>query len=280
MRGLIVAIGLLSFTASAATKPKHKVSERKRDSRRAKHPNRVAHAEPERLERRGAGRASLRSASRTSPPVHTGRELIRGPIRGQSIGAPWAGRLRDPVELADGDGYWIRRPGRAYGTRTTVEFIERVVGDIVDRFPDIHAISIGDISAKDGGRISQHNSHQSGRDVDIGLIYKKQPDGFPESFVVGTADNLDLEATFVLVEEFAKTANESGGAQMIFLDFNVQGLLYEWARENGEAEDHLAWLFQYPNGRGASAGIVRHEPNHRDHIHVRFRCPAADTACR
>ena len=72
----------------------------------------------------------------------------------------------------------------------------------------------------------------------------------------------------------------AGGAQMIFLDFNLQGLLYNWALANGESEDHLAWLFQYPHGRGASAGIVRHEPNHADHMHVRFRCPSGDTACR
>ena len=44
-------------------------------------------------------------------------------------------------------------------------------------------------------------------------------------------------------------------------------------------EDKLAKMFQYPH-RGASTGFVRHEPNHANHIHVRFKCPRGDSACR
>jgi len=60
----------------------------------------------------------------------------------------------------------------------------------------------------------------------------------------------------------------------------VQKLLYDWALENGESEDYLGKLFQYPHGRGSSEGIVRHEPNHDNHMHVRFQCPSDDSACR
>ena len=249
MRSLVVALGLLAFATAADAKP------HKRERKHTKQKLRVAHARHERFE-------------------------ITGPIKGQSVGAPWSGRLRDAAQLPEGDGYVIRRPGRSYGTRSTVEYVEHVLGDVTDRFPDIHDIAVGDISAQQGGRISEHNSHQSGRDIDIGLIYTRKPANYPSSFVAGTADNLDFEATFVLLEEFARTAKQSGGAQVIFLDFNVQGLLYKWALENGEDEDYLARLFQYPHGRGSSEGIVRHEPNHTDHMHVRFRCPPADSACR
>ena len=136
----------------------------------------------------------------------------------------------------------------------------------IDRFIKVTGSLAADeqaeVSAETGGRISEHSSHQSGRDIDIGLIFLEKPDAYPHSFVVGNADNLDLEATFVMVEEFAKTAQETGGVQMIFLDFDVQGLLYTWALENGESEEYLARLFQFPHGRGSSDGIVRHEPNH------------------
>jgi hypothetical protein len=206
-------------------------------------------------------------------------DMPRGPISGQSLGAPWAGRLQAPAELAPNAGYFIRRPWRAYGTTTLVETVERIVSDVADRFYDTHPIAIGDLSAERGGHISDHSSHQSGRDVDIGLIFKRKPDAYPQSFVVGTADTLDLEATFVLVEEFAKTFEEAGGVQIIFLDFQIQGLLYKWALDNGETPEYLAKLFQYPHGRVA-AGIVRHEPHHADHIHVRFRCPPSDAICR
>ena len=208
------------------------------------------------------------------------RFVLRGPAEGQSLGACWLGGLRDATKLAESDGWYIRRPYRAFGTSTTVEHVERILADITDRFPDIHDIAVGDISAETGGRISEHSSHQSGRDIDIGLIFTQKPDAYPHSFVVGDANNLDLEATFVLVEEFAKTSEYSAGVQMIFLDFDLQGLLYQWALDNGETPEYLATLFQYPHGRGASAGLVRHEPHHADHLHVRFRCPLGDTACR
>src|SRR5690242_20095697 len=117
----------------------------------------------------------------------------------QSIGAPWDGELRDAARLPDGDGYHIRRPARAYGTRTTVDFVERVIADVRDEFPHVHELAIGDLSARHGGPITEHHSHQSGRDADIGLIYKHEPAGYPASFVRATAANLDCAATYALV---------------------------------------------------------------------------------
>lgn len=274
MRSLVVAIGLLAFAASVEAKPSRAATKSDAASKRkASKPSKSKHK----------SKANERS-SRKKRIARIARKhlqyVLRGPVEGQSLGACWFGRLREATKLSENDGWYIRRPHRAYGTAATIGFVERVLADITDRFPDIHPIAIGDISAEQGGKISEHSSHQSGRDVDIGLIFLHKPDAYPASFVVGTAHNLDLEATFVLVEEFAKTTTEPDGAQMIFLDYDVQRLLYNWALENGEAAEYLAKLFQYPRGRNAAAGIVRHEPYHADHIHVRFRCPRSDSACR
>ncbi|HTL35586.1 MAG TPA: penicillin-insensitive murein endopeptidase [Kofleriaceae bacterium] len=272
MRALAVAIGLLAFAASTAdAKPK-----------RAAKPAKVAKvakvakiAKVEKSAKRDT-KSSKKSKKRTALAARDSKFDFKGKIHGQSVGAPWSGRLRDATELPKGDGYVLRRPWRAYGTKSMVEAIYHVVGRVHEQFPDMHVLAIGDLSAKDGGRISEHNSHQSGRDVDIGLVYYKKPAGYPDSFIVATDDNLDCEATFALVEEFAKT----GRVQMMFLDFRVQGMLYDWAKANDVGDEHLRELFQFPHGRGSSEGMVRHEPNHQDHIHVRFRCPAGDTACR
>lgn len=253
MRSLVVAFSLLAFTAAADAKVHH-------DKRPAKH---ATH-----------GKKPKRTARARE------RVVIHGPIRGQSVGAPWAGILHDAASLPDGDGYVIRRPWRRFGTRTTVDYIERVVGDVREQFPDQHILAIGDISAEHGGQITEHHSHQSGRDVDIGLFYKEKPAAYPQSFVVATADNLDPEATYALLAGFVATANEPGGAQVIFLDYDVQRLLYDWAKEHDVDEDTLDKTFQYPHGRGSSNGIVHHEPNHDNHMHVRFKCPNADSACR
>lgn len=278
MRSLVVATALLVLAATADAKPKpakKPVATKSAKSAKAGKTEKPDKAKRTKKTDKRAAKKRLAISSRRHPRI-----VIRGPIEGQSVGACWQGRLREANKLSEHDGWYIRRPHRAYGTRATVELVERVLADIVDRFPDLHAIAIGDISAERGGQISLHSSHQSGRDIDIGLIFTEKPAGYPASFVAGTADNLDLEATFVLVEEFAKTAREAGGVQMIFLDFDVQGLLYHWALENGETEEYLARLFQFPHGRGSGAGLVKHEPHHADHIHVRFRCPGGDTACR
>jgi murein endopeptidase len=201
-------------------------------------------------------------------------------VDGQSIGVPWSGALHDATRLPDGDGYFIRRPSRAFATSATVGHVLRAITEVRAAFPDVHVLAIGDMSAEHGGAISEHHSHQSGRDVDVGLIYSSQPPGYPESFVKASVDNLDAAATFALIDAFADTVHDDGGVQVMFLDLDVQRVLYDWALAAGVDEDRLSWLFQYPHGRGASAGLVRHEPNHDNHVHVRFQCPRGDDACR
>lgn len=275
MRSLVVAIGLLAFLAAADAEPRRAKKTATAKADKARKAIKKSKTQKRSAKQRKGKKQRLALATRKQR-----RFVIRGPVSGQSLGACWLGRLRKPTRLGEGDGWYIRRPNRAFGTRATVQHVERVLADVVYRFPDIHTIAIGDLSAEQGGHISEHSSHQSGRDVDIGLIFNEKPAAYPQSFVVGTAENLDLEATFVLVEELARTAQETDGTQMIFLDFDVQKLLYDWALENGETPEYLATLFQYPHGRGAFAGLVRHEPHHADHIHVRFRCPRGDGSCR
>jgi murein endopeptidase len=185
----------------------------------------------------------------------------------QRTDAPWRGRLDHASQFPDGEGYFIRRPWRTFATKHTIELAHEVIAEQISEFSDRHVLAIGDFSAEHGGPITEHASHQNGHDVDIGLYYTEKPQAYPESFVTATEDNLDCEATYALVDRFVR----SGGASIIFLDYNVQGILYRWAKENGVAEAHLDRMFQYPHGRGSSEGVVRHWPNHDNHIHVRFR---------
>jgi murein endopeptidase len=258
MRALVVGIALLALTTTAVeARPRPKPSRLTAE----------AHAKRAKAKRLAVARKEL-------------KRTLRQPIRGQSVGVPWAGVLRDPTRLPEGDGYHIRRPWRAFGTRTTVRFVERVLTEVIAEHSPVHVIAIGDLSAEPGGWITEHSSHQSGRDIDIGLVFLAKPDSYPARFIDATADTLDRAATFALVERFAATAQWPGGVQAIFLDYDVQGLLYEWALANGRDADELAQLFQYPHGRGRGIGLVRHEPKHADHLHVRFRCPPGDTGCR
>ncbi len=207
-------------------------------------------------------------------------EKIEIPLRaGQSVGRPWDGKLRNGVKLPTGTGYLIRRPARAFGAAHVVAHLRQAIRAVRGEHRRLHTLAIGDLSQKRGGAISEHRSHQSGRDLDIGFYFKKVPAGYPSSFARATERNLDKAATWDLLVAFARTADDPGGVQAIFVDYDVQGMLYEWARERGVDEGYLDRLFQYPDGKHGGAGLVRHEPHHDDHFHIRFKCPPGDDGC-
>jgi murein endopeptidase len=264
LAGLVVALGVVVASAPVDARPRG--STKRIDNVRPKKGQKT-----KAQNKRAARISTVRERDRVEP-----REVARG----QSIGTPWAGRLQDPTQLPRSDAYHVRRPARAFGTQAAIELTERAIAETLEAFPDVHVLAIGDVSAERGGAITEHRSHQSGRDVDIGLYYLERPDGYPARFVTADVDSLDAAATFKLIENLLASTNEDGGVQMIFLDFDVQGILYYWALDAGVSERRLAKIFQYPHGRGTTAGLVRHEPNHDDHMHVRFKCPDEDTACR
>ena len=220
-------------------------------------------------------------------PAHSGPAFgsaqILNAIRimaGQSLGHTSGGRLANPTLLPDEPTYYRRRPHRAFGAAHTVDYVRRVARMVKLRHPKVHKLAIGDLSAKRGGKITQHVSHQSGRDVDLGFYFKRKPKGYPESFITATAANLDFAATWTLLKSLADTADDDAGVQVMFLNYNVQKLIYDWARERGISRGVLRWMFQYPRGRGTLAGLIRHEPGHMGHVHVRFKCPPKDGGCR
>jgi len=80
-------------------------------------------------------------------------------------------------------------------------------------------------------------------------------------------DRLRDEYEMALVKAFVDT----GAVEVIFMDYGLQEVLYEHAKQRGVSEDDLDELFQYPRGRGRSHGIIRHWRSHQHHFHVRFR---------
>ncbi|HEY4175955.1 MAG TPA: penicillin-insensitive murein endopeptidase [Kofleriaceae bacterium] len=191
-----------------------------------------------------------------------------------SLGQPWNGRLENGEHLpADDDAYKIRRPNHAWGAENVVTHLRAAIAS-VRALHDVHVLAIGDLSAKEGGKLSEHHSHQSGLDVDVGFYFTKVPDGYPDAFAPASND-LDLEATWALLAAFVRTTESPDGVQMIFLDYAVQKRLYDYAESRGTPAETLSTIFQYPRGKDTLAGIVRHWPNHTDHFHVRFN-PAAD----
>jgi len=89
-------------------------------------------------------------------------------------------------------------------------------------------------------------------------------------------DKLDSLALSFLVESMTK---QRGGVEKIFLVHELQKVFYDHAKKRKVSQRTLDQMFQYPRGRGADHGCIRHEPGHDDHIHVRFKCPPGDGKC-
>ena len=66
----------------------------------------------------------------------------------------------------------------------------------------------------------------------VSIILKVRDQEALDNFVTATESNLDPAATFALVDGFTATAGDDGGAQVIFLDFEVQGILVQWAKDH------------------------------------------------
>jgi LysM repeat protein len=201
------------------------------------------------------------------------------PKTGQSRGRVDRGWLAAPDRMPNSTAYHLRRTPRTFAAAHLIEHTKRAVEVVHARGLAAHELAIGDLSDEDGGPLEGHRTHQSGRDVDLGFYFVKQPDDYPEKFVEATADNLDADATWALVELLVETADQPGGVELIYLDYDIQRLLYAAARRDGWTAEQLARVFEYPDGRAAKGRIVQHRWNHHDHLHVRFRCPPGDQSC-
>jgi len=211
--------------------------------------------------------------------IRVGQELVivqEGPeIPSESVGRANDGRLVNGEQLPPHRAYTIRDPDRAWGTNETITFIidgfdhmSRVYGRNLPR------VRVHDLSLESGGRMRGHRSHQSGRDADIGY-YLNNCDGECEYRNI-SPDELDVEKQWELLHFWIR----NGMVEYVFVDYRLQRAMYEWLVEEGASTEDLQAWFQYPRGRDSTRGIIRHEPNHANHIHVRFSCGSDDDRCR
>ncbi|OFZ00693.1 MAG: hypothetical protein A2Z97_10755 [Bdellovibrionales bacterium GWB1_52_6] len=210
-----------------------------------------------------------------SAPVQAG-------ARDQAVGSYTKGKLKNASQLKQsGPGYVLLFPhrDRAYGTDDLIETVETVAEDLAARFPEGERLQVGDTSARQGGFISGHASHQNGLDVDFGYFrmnHQEQefnwstlfPDftalGFDEEFVIGgkLSSNFDLQRNWELFKALVSTTK----INRIFVDQVIKASLCTYSRS---IDDFSVETLRH----------LRPWPKHGDHIHVRLLCPASSTNC-
>lgn len=200
-------------------------------------------------------------------------------LRG-SIGMPHQGVQTGAVELpVRGTGYVRFRPKSPnyWGNPRLVSAVERAAAAVHHALPEGPPLVVGDLSARHGGKIPGHNSHRTGRDVDL-LWYVTTPAGAPirnpgfirvESDglakVLDTGDyvRLDLERQWLLIRELI--LDDHALVQWMFMSRELEALVVDYARARGE-DLELVWR----------AETVMLQPGdsapHDDHIHLRIAC--------
>ncbi|MCX4242903.1 penicillin-insensitive murein endopeptidase [Paraliomyxa miuraensis] len=187
------------------------------------------------------------------------------------VGPPWDGRLMNGVQIPAGEGWRRKLRPSSYGTTHAVVTLVAALQAFHASSGYERALLLGSMSRRHGGPLSGHRSHQTGRDLDIRLpLSADNPPWFPIK-----PWRVDYEALWRLLEALADT----GEIEIVFLDYELQKPLYKAATSLGADEDTRRRMIQWPRGRAAHSGLVRHESGHGEHIHVRFRCGPLETEC-
>ncbi|MEI9938532.1 MAG: penicillin-insensitive murein endopeptidase [Pseudomonadota bacterium] len=197
-----------------------------------------------------------------------------------TIGVPNRGVLTESEELpVHGPGFIRYRPQSThyFGSPRLVRALQSAAANVALLAPGGAPLSIGDLSAKTGGRIPGHDSHRSGRDVDL-LFLVTTPAGASvpsPGFVRFEGDGLarlDNSADYVRIDVDREwlllrslLTSPEIGVQFMFVCHEVEALLIDHARALGEP-DSLVW----------QAETVMLEPSdslrHDDHVHLRIAC--------
>jgi penicillin-insensitive murein endopeptidase len=187
-----------------------------------------------------------------------------------SIGSPSRGALVNGIQFPTSSIWRLADPEHAWGTAESVEFVRHAIERVNEQFPNSPLLYVGDFSARHGGRLKPHKSHQSGRDVDIGYYYHDLSVWYRRA----DANNLDRARTWALIETLITETR----VQYIFVDRHLQPLLRDYALARGEDPEWLRHVFDDTPGRKDS--IVRHRWGHATHFHVRFENPTAELTAR
>jgi LysM domain/Penicillin-insensitive murein endopeptidase len=185
-----------------------------------------------------------------------------------SVGNPNAGLLVNGHNAQKSDLYAPVAPGTAWGTEETLAYLDAALRQVHTRIADTQALQLGDISARSGGPISPHLSHQSGRDVDIAYFYV----GEQRWYRRGNAENLDLPRNWAFIRALVTETD----VELIFMDTAIQALLRDYALSIGENRAWVEGLF----GGGGQRAIIRYARGHATHVHVRFYNPVAQETAR
>jgi penicillin-insensitive murein endopeptidase len=226
-----------------------------------------------------------------------------------SVGWPHYGVQTGAVELpVRGEGFvrYRKAGGYYWGQPSLVQSIQAAAARVQEQLPGGAPLVVGDLSARQGGRVARHASHRSGRDVDL-LWYMTTPEGAPIQnvhFVQVGSDGLGRIPDAMTLDgktrdgTAAASASTAAAGSYVRLDVQRQWLLVkslldpELLSSGAAAPIHVQWMFasrdvealliDYALAKGEDPELVWRAENvlqeppqalpHDDHLHLRIAC--------
>ncbi len=206
----------------------------------------------------------------------------------QAVGFPDQGSLRNSTSLllqqnlAKETAYYkVAFPARErfYSTYEMSQMISKLGRFVNNQSKDLK-LFVGNISARRGGFLAPHKSHQIGMDVDIAYPTDSsalaEKSNFPvvvlQSQKKINKQSYSVEKTFELFK-FAFQQNEYP-VDRIFVDRLIIQDMCEYAKEKnkfkGADKQIVEKIFQN----------IEHVDGHGDHFHMRLKCTDSQPACR
>jgi penicillin-insensitive murein endopeptidase len=173
---------------------------------------------------------------------------------------------------------YLPRRSLHWGTEELVGLLERTARTLHQRY---HLrLTVGDLSARNGGPVALHRSHQSGRDADVAFfaLDRRGRPVTPQDYAVFTATGrtvdgrleFDTARNWALVE--ALLTDRQVRPERIFVSGALRQRLLDYGRVH--ARGSLVTL-----ASTVMAQPARVSP-HDNHFHIRIPCPSGDEACR
>lgn len=236
-------------------------------------PLHVVHAAPAKSKTSKTAKVTKSSKVRHDKSAETPAETA--PKGTHSVGAPNGGKLLRGEKLTSNRSVEVRGGGHAWGTPELVGVLKRAASKVRKKHKG-SVLFVGDLSAKRGGPLFGHNSHQSGRDADVGF-YMKHDDGKqvnPHRFVPFGSDGrardggivrFDDERNWLFVESLITDPKIE--VRYMFVSAGLRKRLLTYASQKKKVAPDLY----------TKASAVLMSPAdvdvHDDHFHVRIVCP-------
>jgi penicillin-insensitive murein endopeptidase len=193
---------------------------------------------------------------------------------GQSIGAPNNGHLAGAVRLRGSKVLRQREGAHSWGLSQLVHLLQRSATAVARKHRGSQML-VGDLSGRTGGHLDRHNSHQTGRDADVGFYVmssKGKPMAVKRFIPFDDAGNardapgvrFDEARNWAMVEAMLK--DDKATVRYLFITNALRGKLLAHAAKKHAPKDLVE--------RAAAAMMSPSDADlHDDHVHVRIACP-------